>query len=311
MTLVTNIKIMKKNSSPNNRLARNWFVILMVLMICFPFPNLAKTSIYFVAGSTAKAGKDQEVILKQIAKGFSSGLGEMWAGTMNFKTWKDSDSRKSLLEEQPINYVLMLDKWIANEANNTFTLYFKLKLIKKGYLTEDVPWMNNDYLLKLHGNQPIYLTKVVEGVCTDIDLYIESSDNPSKRKFRPRIKIDPFDIELNDITKLEFSKWLNEELNSKYALGEKKYVFYYSSNKVKIYPETSLYTISGSIHKSQNNGGSLIEVIFIFEFPPHYEDEVEVALQPSKFKDENSRKKLLVSNIDDTFNDKIQYYEGK
>jgi hypothetical protein len=287
---------------------RSWPILIVLVILGLPLISTAKTNIYYVAGSSSKASPAQKSIIDKITSGFKTGLGDMWIGKMNYRTWNDNDSRKSLLEEQTTDYVLLLDEWRENEAKGSFEVKFKMLAVKNGHFTESIWWLNNDYRFSLYSGQPVNLEKFVDEVCTDIDLYLKSSNDPAKRKFRPRIKIEAFETGLSDVDMGDFVKWLNEELNSKYAVGNQKYIFYYSSKKSKIYPETSIYKITGSIKNSVNNGGKLMIVEMMIEFPNVDETELEVELSKD-YKNDKQRGKVLVENFDHEFNDNIQYYE--
>ena len=307
-SIATNINGMKQLKTNNTLTRRRWPLLIVLAILCLPLVSISKTNIYYVAGSTSKASPAQKSIIDKITSGFKTGLGEMWIDKMNYRTWNDNDSRKSLLEEQTTNYVLLLDEWRENEAKGSFEIKFKLLAVKKGHFTEPVWWLNNDYRFSLYSGQPVNLDKFVDEVCTDIDLYLKSSDDPANRKFRPRIKIEPFETGLADVDIGDFVKWLNEELNSKYAVGDQKYIFYYSSKKSKIYPETSIYKITGVVKNSMNNGGKLMKVEMLIEFPNVDETELEVVLSKD-YKNDKQRKKVLVENFDNEFNNNIQYYE--
>ena len=116
------------------------------------------------------------------------------------------------------------------------------------YEPDDEIWNNSEYNLELNSRQePTNVSKLVADVCDEIDFYLNSSDNPDDRKFRPRIKISTFDVASGDIEEIdinEFGKWLNKILDDKYAI-DPKYVFYYNRKYNKHYPENSVYLITG------------------------------------------------------------------
>ena len=278
------------------------FVLIFLLV---PILGHAKTRVSFVSGSVSKANPDQKAILDEIKKGFETGLGDLFVNTINYTSWKDADIRKSILKNKQTDYVLILDSWSQNDAKNAFSLEFQLKAVVNGHFTKDITWQNSTYELEISSGRLKYMHRVIDEVSTNIGSFIASNSDPAKRKFPPRIKIHPSESQAQEIAAADFVKWLNGELNSKYAVGDKKYVFYYSGKKSKIYPENSYYEITCEIENPTSSGGGTKVTMDIYVDKGA---ELEVDLSPD-YQNDEQRKTVIVENFDNTFNEKIQYYE--
>jgi hypothetical protein len=171
-------------------------------------------------------------------------------------------------------------------------------------------WNSSDFTIDLNGSKdPTNIDKVVGSVYDEIDYFVNSSTDPWERKFRPRIKINGFELsseEVNDIDFNEFSKWLNKVLRDKYAVNP-EYVFYYSRKYDKQFPENSVYKITGTFSKYSDSDDNLVKVQLTIEFPDAYDVEPTVISKQEYTLDEK-QKNALVNSIMKVLEDEINYY---
>ena len=156
--------------------------------------------------------------------------------------------------------------------------------------------INSDFTLDLNASKdPTNINKVVTNVYEEIDYYVNSNDDAWERKFRPRVKINGFDMassEIEDVDFNAFRKWLNKVLRDQYAV-DPKYVFYYSRKYDKQYPDNSVYQITGTFSKYADDNDNLVMVQLTIEFPDAH-DVAPTVIRSDEFSMDENKSLLKV-----------------
>jgi len=284
---------------------------ILVIMLLLPLASPSQTVKVLYVSPDSQTGPEYDKIRSDISNGIRDCLQEKWIREIKNTTWERSPNKKKLLESYRVNYVLKLDDLpIIKGSDKQIQIAFELMPIDKAYQVHDVRWNNSTYMLVLNDRkEATNVNKVVNDVCDEIDFYLNSSDDLTKRKFRPRIKINGFELAANieDVNENAFRKWLNTILEDKYAV-EPNYVFYYSRKYDKQYPENSSYQISGVFSKYGDADDKLVRVLLTIDFPEETGDTPLTVIHSEEFSFDDQRKKELVKNIITVLEEEIHYY---
>jgi hypothetical protein len=257
-----------------------------------------------------RTGAVYDKIRGDISSSLRGCLQEKWVREISNTSWDRSPAKNSLLKGLRVNYVLMLDQLpVIKSTDQQIEVSFKLIMVDSTYSPHELTWNNAVYVLELNSTQaPTNVKKVVNNVCEEIDFYLRSSDNPWKRKFRPRIKIDQFvsSGEMEEIDYNAFRKWLNKILEDKYSV-DPNYVFYFSRKYDKQFPESSVYVISGQFNKYKEANDNLVSVQLTIEFPDAHDVDA-VVIHTEEFLFDDKSKEIIVENIASVLEQEINYY---
>jgi hypothetical protein len=130
------------------------------------------------------------------------------------------------------------------------------------------------------------------------------------RLFRPRVKINNFELSSTDIEDIDFnafSKWLSQILEDKYAVNP-NYVFYFSRKYDKQYPDNSVYQINGKFYKYKEADDNLVRVQLTIEFPDGYDVNPPSIINSQEFIFDEKTKEEIVKNIIAVLEEEINYY---
>ena len=284
---------------------------ILAIMLLLPLASPSQTVKILYVSPDSQTGPEYDKIRSDISNGIRDCLQEKWIREIKNTTWERSPNKKKLLESYRVNYVLKLDDLpIIKGSDKQIQIAFELMPIDKAYQVHDVRWNNSSYMLVLNDRkEATNVNKVVNDVCDEIDFYLNSSDDLTKRKFRPRIKINGFEAAANieDVNENAFRKWLNTILEDKYAV-EPNYVFYFSRKYDKQYPENSSYQISGVFSKYGDADDKLVRVLITIDFPEETGDTPLTVIHSEEFSFDDQRKKELVKNIITVLEEEIHYY---
>lgn len=286
------------------------FVSLLIIML-FAIPSMAQTAKILYITPDYRTGAEYDKIRAEFSAAFRSCLQEKYTREISFTTWDRSAAKSSLLKGLRVNYVLMLDQLpVIKSTDRNIDVSFKLIYVDDTYTPREVTWNNSVYVLELNDVLgPTNTKNLVSDVCEEIDFYLQSSPDPTNRKFRPRIKINELELAGSGMEEIDinaFCKWLSKVLEDKYSV-EPNYVFYYNRKYDKQYPDNSVYKISGKFSKHQGGGDNLVNVQLIIEFPDAYDVDAAV-IDAEKFSSDERRKEDLVKNIIAVLEQEINYY---
>jgi len=285
--------------------------LLLILIMCLIVNTLFSQSRILYVTPDYQTGPVYDKIRTSLIKGLRDKLEKEWIREISSTTWERIPNKKKLLEDNRVNYVLKLDKLpVIKGTDRVVNISFSFIFVDQAYQIHDVMWYNSDFTLDLNASKdPININKVVSNVYEEIDYFIHSSDDPWERKFRPRIKIDGFELSTTEITDIDFNafrKWLNNVLRDQYAV-DPKYVFYYSRKYDKQYPDNSVYQISGTFSKAADADDKLVKVQLIIEFPDAY-DVKPTVISSTEFNMDDKRKDELIKSITNVLENDINYY---
>lgn len=258
-----------------------------------------------------QTGPVYDKIRSNLMEGLRQNLQKEWIREISSTTWERIPNKKKLLEDYRVNYVLKLNKLpVIKATDKTVKISFSLFYIDQAYQINDVMWYSSDFTIELNASKdPTNIDKVVASVYDEFDYFVNSSDDPWARKFRPRIKIDGFELssgDVNDIDFNEFSKWLNRVLTDKYAINP-AYIFYYNRKYDLQFPENSVYQITGTFSKYSDSNDKLVKVQLRIEFPDAYDVEPAV-INSEKYNMDEKQKEALISSIIKVLENEINYY---
>ena len=285
--------------------------VFIVLMLFLGMSAAAQTTKILYIEPDGQTGPKYDKIRNELVSGLRACLQEKWVKKLPSTAWERSPSKQKLLEAMRVNYVLMLDPLpVIKGTEKNIDLTFKLIYVDNAYQPHDLIW--NDALFNLGLNsslEPIDIKGLASKVCDEIDFFINSSDDPWQRKFRPRIKIGDIKVKDNseDLDINAFAKWLNKILDDKYSV-DPKYIFYYSRKYNKQYPEESVYKITGTVSNYQAADDHLVQVELMIEFPDAHDVEPAV-IHTEQFVTSSKQKDNMVNNVITVLENKINYYE--
>lgn len=258
-----------------------------------------------------QTGPVYDKIRSSLMEGLRQNLQKEWIREISSTTWERIPNKKKLLEDYRVNYVLKLDKLpVIKATDKTVKITFSLLYIDQAYQINDVMWNSSDFTIDLSGSKdPTNIDKVVGSVYDEFDYFVNSSDDPWARKFRPRIKINGFELssgEVDNIDFNEFSKWLNKVLRDKYAVNP-QYIFYYSRKYDKQFPENSVYKITGTFSNYSDSNDKLVKVQLTIEFPDAHDTEPTV-ISKQEYNMDEKQKDALINSIIKVLEEEINYY---
>jgi hypothetical protein len=287
-----------------------WGLLLVIFIL--PINTLAQIPRILYIAPDHQTGAMYDKIRSDISSELRNCLQEKWVREISNTTWERTPNKKKLLENLKVNYVLKLDQLpVIKGTDRRIQIAYEMMYADNVYQIHDLTWNNSAYMLELNTRkEPANVKKVVSDVCDEIDFFLNSSDDPWERKFRPRIKIDGFETasgEVEDVDLNAFRRWLNKILEDKYSV-EPNYVFYYSRKYDKQYPENSLYQISGTFSKYGAADDNLVKVLITVEFPEAIDDAAPTVIHSEEFSMDEKRKDELVNNVIKVLEENINYY---
>lgn len=258
-----------------------------------------------------QTGPVYDKIRSSLMDGLRQNLQKEWIREISSTTWERIPNKKKLLEDNRVNYVLKLNKLpVIKGTDRTVKISFSLFFIDQAYQINDVTWYSSDFTIDLNDSKnPTNINRVVGSIYEELDYYINSSTDPWSRKFRPRIKIDGFELSSENIEDIDFNafrKWLNKVLRDKYSVNP-EYVFYYSRKYDKQFPENSVYQITGTFSKYADDKDKLVKVQLTIEFPDAY-DVKPAVIHSEEFSLDQKQKDALITSIINVLEDEINYY---
>jgi hypothetical protein len=258
-----------------------------------------------------QTGGMYDKIRTKVAEELRTCLQEKWLREITNTTWERSPNKSKVLQSLRVNYVLRLGQLpVIKGTDRNVKINFQLIYVDENFKTQELIWNNSVYVLELNDSKaPTNVKDVVSDVCEEVDFFLNSSEDPDMRKFRPRIKIDGFDLSSEEIEEIDlnaFRKWLKEILEDKFA-EDQSYVFYFSRKYDKQYPENSIYQITGKFNKYQTDDDNLVKVQITIELPNAF-DVKPVEIHTEKFVSDAKRKNELVNNIVTVIEKNINYY---
>lgn len=301
---------MTNNKNENMKLIILIRGLLAVLLFSSMAMQAQSSKILYISPDY-QTGEMYDKIRSDIITELGTCLQEKWIRSIPNTMWERSPNKKKLLENFRANYVLRLDQLpVIKGTDKKIQIAFELIYADQAYQIHDLTWNNSVYVLELNTRkEPTNMKKVVSNVCDEIDFYINSSEDPWARKFRPRIKINDFEMASDDVENVDsnaFRKWLNKILEDKYSV-DPNYVFYYSRKYDKQFPENSVYIISGKFYKYKETNDNLVRVQLTIEFPDAYDVEPAI-IHSEDFIFDEKRKEELVKNIISVLEEEINYY---
>ena len=280
---------------------KHQFLPLLLLIFLIPVTAFTqKTKIMYVEPGY-QTGPEYDKIREAISNGLRDGLQEKWIRRITSTTWERFPNKPKLLEDNKVNYVLILNKLpVIKGTDREINISFELIYVDESFNTISREWISSLYVLTLNDRkEPANVQKLVNDVCDEIDFYIKSSTDPLARRFRPRYKINGFTVRTTDVEDIDlnsFGKWLNKILKDKYAV-DPPYVFYYNRKYDKQYPENSMYQITGTFSKYADNDDKLVRIELILELPDDAHDVDPTVIHSEEFKYDEKRRDELVNNI--------------
>lgn len=289
---------------------KNFYFLIFILVLFAKFSLGQTTKILYITPDFQTGGSYDKIRIK-VAEELRDCLQEKWLREITNTTWERSPNKSKVLQSLRVNYVLRLGQLpVIKGSDKNIKINFQLIYVDESFKPRELTWNNSSYVLELNDSkEPTNVKDVTRDVCEEVDFFLNSSDDPDSRKFRPRIKIDGFDLSsenMEDIDLNAFRKWLKEILEDKFA-EDQSYNFYFSRKYDKQYPENSIYQITGKFNKSQSNSDNLVKVQITIELPNAY-DVDPVELHTEKFVSDAKRKNELVNNIVAVIEKKINYY---
>ena len=291
-------------------LSKKGVFLLVLLMFILQGIAYGQVKILYVTPDY-QTGPVYDKIRSALMEGLRQNLQKEWIREISSTTWERIPNKKKLLEDNRVNYVLKLNKLpVIKATERTVKITFNLFYIDQAYQIHDVMWNSSDFTIDLSGSKdPININKVVGSIYDEIDYFLNSNDDPWERKFRPRIKINGFELSSDYVENIdinEFSKWLNKVLRDKYAVNP-EYVFYYSRKYDKQFPENSVYKITGTFSKYSDSNDNLVKVQLTIEFPDAYDAEPTV-INKKDYSMNAKQKEALLNSITKVLEKEIDYY---
>ncbi len=287
---------------------KGFWVIILLLLYQIGFGQTIK--ILYITPDY-QTGEKYDKIRTGISDGIRDCLQEKWLREITNTSWERATDKTRVLQSLRANYVIKLGQLpVIKETDKNVKINFQLIYVDESFKPEELIWNNGVYVLELNDTKaPTNIKDVVSDVCEEIEFYLRSSEEPTSRKFRPRIKIDAFDLSPGEIEEIDlnaFRKWLKDILEDKFA-DNQTYVFYYSRKYDKQYPENSIYQITGKFNKYQSDDDNLVKVQLTIELPNAH-DVNPVEIHTEKFVSDTKRKNELVNNIVTVIEKNINYY---